>query len=511
MLARKSLLLFITHLVNSLLGFVSTFVVARLMGPKVLGTIGYLLGLVAMVALFSDLGFSVTHIKRASEQDEIAQNIGAFFVLKGSLTVVVMIVLYLAPVVAGWMGYRPLSTAEHYLAYYVLASVYLLRGFGSLFRVTFKAFQETAKASTALILSSFVAAVAKIAVAVTGLGIVALSSTYLLEEAVSFGIAFMLFQGYTVKRPRWVHLHRYITFTLPVMLTTGLSNLGANADRVVLKEFWDTTEVGYYLGVGGILRMMEQVSAAGMTLFLPQSSRDAYRGRRDIVAQRLFAAEKYLLLVMTPIVVLVIFFREPIVRLVLGDWFLPSIPVLVVLVVNELWMTYRRPYANLAYALDKPHYLTCTLAVSLVTLLIADLVLVPNTLFGIPMLGLGSLGAALGWLITSIVGGVTLLLLLRRRTQIPIYEQAVWFVGAGGLMYGTMYVLESAFGLSQLWHVPLLALIGGGVFIGCLLLLREINRGDLVFLLQASNPRKMLEYVSHELRSTEANGTVGKP
>jgi O-antigen/teichoic acid export membrane protein len=503
MLARKSLLLFLTHLFNSLLGFASTFVVARLMGPEILGTVGYLLGLIGLVALFSDLGFSVTHVKRASEEDEIAENIGAFFVLKGGLTATVMIVLYLAPLVAGWLGYRPLTRPEHYLAYYVLASIYLFRGLGSLFNATFKGRQETAKISTTLIVSSFATAVAKIAVAVAGLGLVALSGAYLLEEVALFGTAFLLFRGYQIKRPQMVHLHRYVTFALPVTLTVVLSNLIANADRVILGEFWNTTEVGYYVGVAGILRVMEQVSAAGMTLFLPQSSHDAYQGRHDIVVQRLLAAEKYLLLIMVPITVLVIFFREPIVRLTLGDQFLASIPVLAVLAVNALWKTYRRPYDNMAYALEKPHYLVWTSAVNLVTLLVADLILIPDTLFGIPMLGLGSLGAALGWLTKSVVGGSMLLLLLNRRAQVPIYGRAVWFVAAGGLMVGTMHVLESALGWGQPWHMPLLVLIGGGVFLGCLLLLRQIKWSDLAFMLEAGNPRKMLSYIFSELNPAE--------
>ncbi len=511
MLARKSFLLLATHLANSLLGFASTFIVARLMGPEVLGAVGYLLGLVGLVALFSDLGFSLTHVKRASEEDDLAENIGAFFILKGGLTTIVMIVLYLAPVVAGRMGYRPLSAAEHYLAYYLLASIYLFRGLGSLFKATFRARQETAKTSTALIVSSFATAVAKIAVAVAGLGLVALSGAYLLEEVVLFGVAVILFRNYSIKRPRMAHLRRYITFALPVMLTTVLSNVISNADRVMLGEFWDAAEVGYYLGVAGILRVTEQVSAAGMTLFLPQSSRDAYRGRHDIVAERLFAAEKYLLLIMTPIVALLIFFREPIVRLVLGTQFLPSIPVLAVLAVDALWKTYRHPYGNLAYALNKPHYQVCTTVVNLATLLVADLILIPNAIFGMPMLGLGSLGAALGWLIKSLVGGSVLIILLNRRARVPLYLRAVWFLGAGGLMYGTMYTLESVLGWRQPWHMPLLAIIGTGIFMSCLFLSRQINWADLTFLFDASDPRKMLEYVSHELRSTEASEIVEKP
>jgi len=510
MLARKSLLIFITHLVNSLLGFASTFIVARLMGPQILGTIGYLLGLAGMVALFSDLGFSVTHMKRASEGDEIAEDIGAFFVLKGGLTVITTIVLYLAPVVAGWMGYRPLATAEHYVAYYILASLYLFRGLGALFNVTFRAHQETAKTSTSLIASSFTTAVARIVVALAGLGLVALSGAYLLEEVALFGIAFTLFRGYAVKWPRRLHLRRYVTFALPVMLTTIISGLVSNTDRVMLGEFWNTTEVGYYVGVAGILRIMEQVSGAGTTLFLPQSSHDVHRGRRDIVVQRLFAAEKYLLLVMVPITALVVFFREPIVRLVLGHRFLPSIPVLAVLAVNALWKTYRRPYDSLAYALDKPHFLIWVGVINLATLLVADLILIPHTLFGIPMLGMGSLGAALGWFVKSLVGGSVLILLLNRRAQVPIYGRAAWFVAAGGLMYGTMCTLESVLGWSQLWHIPLLALIGGGVFMGCLLLLRQINCADLIFLLEAADPRKMLGYISSELHPAEPNRVIGE-
>ena len=123
-------------------------------------------------------------------------------------------------------------------------------------------------------------------------------------------------RGYQVRRPQKAHLRRYVTFALPVMLTFTLSKLIANTDRVMLGGFWDATEVGYYVGVAGILRIMGEVSEAGMTLFLPQSSRDAYHGQRGIVIQRLFAAEKYLLLVMVPIAALVIFFRGPIVGFV---------------------------------------------------------------------------------------------------------------------------------------------------------------------------------------------------
>jgi len=535
MLARKSLLVFATHLLNSLVGLASTFVVARLMGPEVLGAVGYLLGLVAVVAAFSDLGLSVVHAKRASERDDIAESIGAMVVLKGGLTLVVMLVLYLWPVVSRWLGQEPLGTREHVVAYYILASMFLFRAVGTVLTSTFRARQEMAKISSALLASSLATALAKIGVALAGLssrlpeglGLVALSGCYLLEDVVLAGVALFHFRGYAVRRPRRADLRRYVAFTLPVMLTFVVGNLTANGDRVLLGGFWSDAEVGYYLAVGGIIRIMEQVSAAAMSLFLPQSSRDAHHGRHRLVAERLFAAEKYLLLIMLPIAVLVVYFREPIVVLLLSRRFLRSVPVLAVLAVSVVFKTFSAPYRNLAYALEKPLYLAWTGMVGLVTLLVADLVLIPDTLFGLSMAGLGSLGAALGWLIMSVVEGSVLVLLLNRpqsrrprpataspsgtfgRAGLPIYWEGLWFLGAGGLMYSALHLLGSVLGWSQPWQIPLLVLIGGCVYMGCLFLARRIRWSDLAFLLQAADPRKMLGYVSSELGSRDAGKATG--
>lgn len=506
MLARKSLLVFATYLVNALIGLASTFIVARLMGPEVLGAVGFLLGLVGVIAVVSDLGLSLTHAKRASEEDDIAEGIGAIIVLKGGLTLAVMLVLYLCPVVGRWSERGLLATREHVVAYYVLASMFLFRAVGTVVTSTFRGRLEVAKISGTQLVSSLAAALAKIGVALGGLGLVALSASYLLEDVVLAAVALLLFRGYSVRRPRRVHLRRYVTFALPVMLTFVMGNLTANGDRVLLGTFWGDAEVGYYLAVAGIIRIMEQVSSAGMALFLPQSSHDAFHGRQRIVEQRLFSAEKYLLLIMVPTTVLVVHFREAIVQLVLGNRFLPSIPVLAVLAVSALWKTFVAPYQNLAYALDRPLCVAWASVASLVTLLVADLILIPHTLFGLAMLGLGSVGAALGWLIMSVVGGSVLLLLVSRRAKIPVYWEGLWFLTAGGLMYGMLHSLKVALGWSQLWHIPLVTLMGGCVYLGCLFLTRRIRWSDLTFLFQAADPRKVLEYVSSELGSHDGEG-----
>jgi len=70
-------------------------------------------------------------------------------------------------------------------------------------------------------------------------------------------------------------------------------------------------------------------------------------------------------------------------------------------------------------------------------------------------------------------------------------------------------LLGSVLGWSQLWQIPLLVIVGGGVYMGCLFLTRRIRWSDLVFLLRAADPRKMLDYISSELSPHDAGKVTG--
>ena len=67
MLGRKAIVQFLSDNIVNLLGFISTFLIARFMGPTVLGVIGYNLSLVSVLSIVSDLGFGQAHVKRISE------------------------------------------------------------------------------------------------------------------------------------------------------------------------------------------------------------------------------------------------------------------------------------------------------------------------------------------------------------------------------------------------------------------------------------------------------------
>ena len=61
--SRKVTLMFGVEIINSLIGWIALFLVARNMGPDALGEVAYALSLVGGFTFLAYLGFKFTHIK----------------------------------------------------------------------------------------------------------------------------------------------------------------------------------------------------------------------------------------------------------------------------------------------------------------------------------------------------------------------------------------------------------------------------------------------------------------
>ncbi len=508
MLARKSLLLFVTHVANALLGLASIWFVARLMGPEALGTIGYVMGLLGMFAMFSDLGFRMAHVKRVSEGEDVGQCVGAFLLVEAILVApIVFFALLASPVSQRW-GTTLFENEMQRGAFYFISLMYILNNFALVPVLTFEATRETAKVSLVSLVSSLVTALAKIAVAVLALGVVALSGAYMLEAATTIVVALLLFRGYRPRRPGGELLRRYLVYALPLMGIIVTTSFLSNVDRVLINTFWGATEVGYYFGIQGMVDIMNKISSAGMKLFFPKTSEDAAQGNIETIKARLFLAEKYLLTVVVAVVVGVIAFRELVIRIILGAQFLPAAPTLAVFALFTLALAISRPYGNIIYAIEKHRYLMIGTILNLLVLVVADLVFIPEQLFGHRMLGLGGVGAALGLLVGTMAAGAFQIWLVKKFTGIGFFWRAWRFLGAGLAMYAFLTLAVSFVPVSPVLQAILLGPVGALVYLLCLVALGEFNGADARFFFDLANPAKMTSYVFSELkvRRDEAEG-----
>jgi O-antigen/teichoic acid export membrane protein len=500
MLARKSLLLFAVNIGKSVLGFLSTMAIARWMGPEALGTTGYMLGLLGMLAVLLDMGLAFAHLKRVSESNEDpAPLVGAFLVLKTLLVPVFVIAVTLLPLARERVGQPLFQSADERYVYYIFAAFYIVNSLSSVLLFTFEARLESAKQGVANLASGLLAFLAKAAVAVLGLGIVALSAAYLVEPVALLVSAVMLFGGYRIARPQRAHLASYIRYSLPLTLNTAISMAVANVNPVLLGAYWADTEVGYYTSVLGFGILLERLTSTVSVLFLPQASSDAAQGNLADIRRRLFVAERHVLTVMVPLGATMVFFSHQAVQIAFGSEFAPAAPILMVVVINSVLGAIFAPYSMVLYATEKQRYLVISNALRLLILLIANMLLVPSYAWGFSLPGLKGIGSAIALVIMTIAGGIAQARAVGRSTRIGFYWKSLLYLLAGGVMYLAMHIAGRLITNFQWPRIMLSTAFGVGAYLATLIWLGLFTRADFQVFVNMLSPQRMLDYISSEL------------
>lgn len=128
-------------------------------------------------------------------------------------------------------------------------------------------------------------------------------------------------------------------------------------------------------------------------------------------------------------------------------------------------------------------------------------VLIPNELLGMPMLGLGIVGAGWAWL-----GCNTVIVIMTRFAVWKISQTSlnrrIWRHFAGGIVVGiVLWAIGQSIGLTGLPRLILELSTAFALYFGLMIAAQEFDRKDLAYFLDIMNPRTMKEYVSEELKS----------
>lgn len=511
MTARKSLLFFLVSMFGSVLGFLSTVVIARLMGPEALGTIGYLLGLLGLLGIVLDLGFAQAHLKRVSESDQDpASLVGTFLLIKVVLGVIFLLLVVLLPRFRPDLGQTLGASPEVRQAYYVLAVFYVIHSLATVLLYTFEGRSETARETMPDLGGSLLSFLAKAAVAFLGLGTVALSGAYLVEPVVRLLLAGILFRGYRIGRATRERLANYARYAAPLTLNTVITMVVANLNPVVIGVFWSAAEVGYYTAVLGFGLVIDRVASAVAVPFLPRVSGDVARGNWEDVRQRTIVAERYLLLVLILVATLLLFFSREVVELTLGRGFGSSVPIMMVLILGSVTAAGFIPYRTVLYAVERQRDLVISSCLGLVILVLANALLVPARLGSVTLAGWKGLGAALSMMLMNLGSGLLQYRAARRHAGIVFYGRSGLILLAGMAMYLAMTVVRAVVPAGLVIRVLLCSLVGVTSYLGTLAVLREFTRADARVFLNILHPQRMLNYVSEELTSDSASARTEK-
>ena len=482
-IAENSFFNFINNLTIAISGVVLSVVLARGLGPDRYGDYSYLMWLLGLGVLITNLGLDSMVSKYISEslardKAKEAQGIVQLAIYaRGTATVLVSLCIFLlsSPLA------RALRVPDERLYFALMVIVLLPTGITILLRAILAGFQQFKyNAYITLATIPLRAGLAMILV-LLGYGVLELLSLELL-----IGIISLVLGAHYVDR--FISLRRLILWPRLDRETVGTVSRYALAVTVILfidfvlwqksevfflKLYRSSAEVGFY-------NLVFNLSSAAMGLLpavfgqvlMPAISEQFGRSDMDNVSRLYTRSARYLMLLAFPIAAGGIALARPVVTLVYGMDYASMVAPLRVLLISAGLGAPLAAAAGVIYGVNEPTFIIKK-GLFLVPINIAlNLWLVPRH---------GVLGAALGHTVTQLVSSPISIWFIWRRlgTWWPLLDSlkiasAAAFMALGMLVIKKYVLLVAPFGLI------LLTVIGGGLYLVAAMVAKIMSKEDLL-------------------------------
>ncbi len=504
MIARKSALILGIEATNGILGYVAVFLIARYMAMPdyALGIISFAYGLVSIYHLFANLGFHRAHIKRISEGQDFETCMGTFVAIKVALTGLMALLLVGSLFIWQYVIGRGFESSEHEAAVYVMLVYFILWSLSLIMRTTFQARKQTAKQQLPMLFETLGRVAATIYVVWAGLGPLALAGTYVVGEVAVFITLVYFFRGNRIGRPSWEMFRKYATFAVPLAIVAASTTIMTNVDKVLIQLFWGAVEGGNYFAIFKLSRFLDQATIALGILLFPTISAMHAKMDMDGIKKLTYTAERYLSMVMFPIVFGMIFLARPIIHIMLSNKFYPAIPVLQILPIFALLDAMERPYQMKLLGMNLPHFTRNRVLIMVAMNVVLNVLLIPKDirLLGVDLASMGAVGAAVATVVAYAAGLLYTRWVVWRVSGVTANWRIVLHGIAATAMGITIYYLnEMVYPVSRWYGLLAYGLLGLGIYLGILALMCEFTRDDLDLFMDTLNVKKMLGYIKDEI------------
>jgi O-antigen/teichoic acid export membrane protein len=473
---------------------IAMFIVARIVGPGVMGTVAFGLAFVSMFAFISDLGLGSAHIKLISEGKDESECIGTFAVLK-----TILIGVY-ALVTAGYYFTQkyvlniPFESREHETVILIYLAITTLSSFFFIPSSTFAAKTEQAKQDLPNFLQTVIYQILRVIAAVIGLKAIGLSLSNLAAVILIIPVYFYLFRGYKIGNYNKELAKKYFQISLPVLAVIIAQTIIYSTDRVILQYLSNSEEVGYYSAGFGISQFIRLIESSVGILFFPLFSNLLANNEFDKINSGIRKYERFNIIFTLPAVAAVSVCSDLVVKLTLGQKFINTIPVLGFINVSMFVSILFLPYLNLIsgkglFRLSAKIHIFNTL------IYIASAVILVYPEF----LNLKGIGIACSLIIVNFTIGISFIYFLKKHIpEVKILGELKSFI-AGILISAIFLILYRLIPDSIGLHITaaacyLIIYFGGGYLTGL------IRKEDIEMLKDLINARKMMNYIKDEVK-----------
>jgi len=409
-MGRNVLIQMASGLISGLITFLTLSFSARLFGPRILGTLAYVLGLTGLVFAFSDLGFSRAHIYFTAVFKKTSQTLGTFLRLKLGL---LLISAFIAVIIAS-------INKTEFKGLFTLILIYeLITRFSDSILITFEALQKSLPQNLTRLAGKFIKLIATIFFGFKLTTHLGYSLTFIAESLGVVLISLWLIRRFFPLSFKSSLAKKYFQYSLPFFAIMPLSYLQTSSLVVILKQFSSASEVGYYSASANLAGFIKTLYGAIMIFFFPKIS--SFFAVKDFKSIQHYAdlAIKYLLMIFIPIFLVAFLLRSEIITLVLGSQFSPAVPVFSLFLLGTFLLMLAAPYGHILYATKNHRPLVLVNLITLIITVLLSFILVPN---------LGAQGSVLASISAWTFSGFIFLCLVKKKLKLTILPQLFKFI-----------------------------------------------------------------------------------
>lgn len=493
MLAQKLILSYSSRLVIQFIQMVVGVIVARIVGPSVIGTVAFGLSYVSMFLFLTDMGTSTAHIKLIADGENEGNVITTFAHIKISLILLFTLVVLTVFGVQRVILHHSFESSDYDLVIILSLVTAFVGQFFQIPQATFIAHVEQAKQDIPDMLNNIMHQVFRLIVVFLGYKAVALVSARLLATLIIIPFYFFLFRHYPRGKFDKQLAKKFFSISLPVVVILFSQSIMYWSDKVILQFLTDSKEVGYYAASFGFTNFITLIQSSTGTIFFPTFVKNIIDNDYEAINNRINKYERFNFIYIFPLVVLLAIYSDLIIRLILGKLYLATIPIFSITITAVFIPIMNLPYGNII--LGKGLFkLSAKIFFSVMLFFVA-------AAFGMAspsILNLGGVGIAFALLLTNIFLGVLILIFIKEKA--PVIKI---FQSKNVMFYGLLYSVIFYFVYNQFSHSLQLAFISALIYFvgywGGLILLRLANRDDLFFVTEILNIKKLKNYIRDEI------------
>lgn len=502
MLKQRFLVQFGSTAITHVIGMLAGIVVARTAGPGVVGTLAYGAAFAGILSFTNGL-FGTPHIKLVSEGRDHSQCMAVFARLQGA-----SVSLYLIATL-GWflvqrylLGYQFESTSIQIVIVLAILT-HFLSEYAQYANVVYTANLKQAKANLPSFIRTLLWHMGRIVIVLLGFRAVGLSYWNLLLAVLLVPFLYRMLKDYPLGKYDPKLAKEYFRYSVPILIIVVVNSVTGHAGKLFLAHYTNTTQLGYFSAANSIGGMFMLIAMPVGQIFFPLFSGMIAKGNWQGVNTNIRKYQEFIVLFAFPLICSLAVAGGPILLLVLGTKYQPSINPFIILLFATYFVLWGLPYGNILSGMGKFYLSAWINGIKLLVFAISITVFVSPG-----FLNLGAVGVALNLLVINISVNALYLFFARRHGEIQmdmknhLRHLIIVVISVAGY-----FVAKQLKPHTEIWWLIYLPIYLVVVYFS-LILAKLISNEHWKLLLEAANFRKTMHYVNREMKGTDQTGPL---